>query len=206
MIKSVLIIDDDPATRETLSTFLGTLNYAVHTAASAEEGLEVAAAQRPDLVLLDSHLPSADGTSVVDILLGNDGDFGVIMLTGRSGILSAISAVRNGAIDFIEKPVDFDLATIAIRRAVELVSLRREVALLRAAAVSRAGVTRQMPQFGLPQAASIDEGRPGSLAEAEHRAIADALRTTNGNKVRAAKLLGIARSTLLEKLKKSMAD
>jgi DNA-binding NtrC family response regulator len=182
---SVLVVDDDRTVRETLTDFCDTLGYAARTAATASEGRQEAAEHAPDVVLLDIRLPDASGLALLETLRADDPAVGIIMLTGRSDVSAAIRALKSGAVDFLEKPVDLETLDAVVTRAVELVCLRREVSMLRGHRASA------VPPIG-----------PTTLAEAERRAIGEALRVTAGNKVHAAKLLGIARSTLLEKLKR----
>jgi DNA-binding NtrC family response regulator len=108
---------------------------------------------------------------------------GVVMLVGRADVSVAIRAVKRGAIDFLEKPIDLERLEIVVGRTAEIVRLRGD---------------RTAP----PHAAPIVRERPGTLADIERDAIRAALTATNGNKVRTARMLGIARSTLLEKLKR----
>jgi DNA-binding NtrC family response regulator len=182
---SVLVVDDDRTVRETLADFFDTLGYAARTAATASEGRRAAAEHAPDLVLVDIRLPDASGLALLETLRADDPERGVIMLTGRSDVPTAVRAMKAGALDFLQKPIDLETLDAAVTRAAELVRLRREVSMLRA-----------------QRTFAVAPVNPTTLAEAERRAIGEALRVTAGNKVHAAKLLGIARSTLLEKLKR----
>ena len=182
---SVLVVDDDRIVRETLTDFFETLGYAARTAATASEGRQAAADHAPDVVLLDLRLPDASGLSLLQALRDDDPELGIIMLAGHSDVPTAVRAMQAGALDYLEKPIDLETLEAVVSRAVELVRLRREVSMLRG----------QRPS-------TVAAVGPTTLAEAERRAIGEALRVTAGNKVHAARLLGIARSTLLEKLKR----
>ena len=129
---SVLVVDDDRTVRETLADFFDTLGYSARTAASATEGRQAAAAHAPDVVLVDLRLPDASGLMLLEALRADDPELGVIMLTGHADVPTAVRAMQQGALDFLEKPVDLDALDAAVTRAAELVRLRREVSRLRA--------------------------------------------------------------------------
>ena len=128
---SVLVVDDDRTVRETLADFFETLGYAARSAASASEGRAAAAEHAPDIVLLDLRLPDASGLTLLEALRADDPELGVIMLTGHADVPTAVRAMQQGALDFLEKPVDLETLDASVRRAAELVRLRREVAVLR---------------------------------------------------------------------------
>ena len=129
---SVLVVDDDRTVRETLADFFDTLGYAARTAASASEGRQAAAEHAPDVVLVDLRLPDASGLLLLEALRADDPELGIIMLTGHADVPTAVRAMQQGALDFLEKPVDLDALDAAVTRAAELVCLRREVSRLRA--------------------------------------------------------------------------
>ena len=129
---SVLVVDDDRTVRETLADFFDTLGYSARTAATAGEGRQAAAAHAPDVVLVDLRLPDASGLTLLEALRADDPELGVIMLTGHADVPTAVRAMQQGALDFLEKPVDLEALDAAVTRAAELVRLRREVSRLRA--------------------------------------------------------------------------
>ena len=129
---SVLVVDDDRTVRETLADFFDTLGYSARTAASASEGRQAAAAHAPDVVLVDLRLPDASGLMLLEALRADDPELGIIMLTGHADVPTAVRAMQQGALDFLEKPVDLEALDAAVTRAAELVRLRREVSHLRA--------------------------------------------------------------------------
>lgn len=179
---SVLVVDDDRTTRETLANSLVTLGHSVRTASSAAAARTAIAAEAPAVMLLDARLPDARGLTLIDELRANTPELGIIMLVGRTDVSVAIRAVKRGAIDFLEKPIDLQRLELVLDRTAEIVRLRRE----RSAPTVAHGAVQTTT----------------TLAQAEHQAIRAALRTANGNRVHAARMLGIARSTLLEKLKR----
>ncbi len=129
---SVLVVDDDRTVRETLADYFGARGYVTRTAATAGEGRQAAAAHAPDVVLVDLRLPDASGLTLLEALRADDPELGVIMLTGHADVATAVRAMQQGALDFLEKPVDLEALDAAVRRAAELVRLRREVSVLRA--------------------------------------------------------------------------
>ena len=137
---SVLVVDDEDTVRETLSDFFESMGCAVRTAATASEGRRAAAAHAPDVVLADLRLPDASGLTLLEALRADDPELGVIMLTGHADVATAVRAMQQGALDFLEKPVDLDALRAAVERAAEMVRLRREVSVLRSRAGADAGV------------------------------------------------------------------
>lgn len=184
---SVLVIDDERSVRETLAEFLSTLGHDARVAESSAQGIRLAGERAPDIVLVDLRLPDGEGLALLESFGLHASQVGVVMLAGRSDVSAAIKAMRSGAVDYLEKPVRLDALEASLLRTWELVRTRRENVALRA----------------LDTNSTISHKTSGTtMIEAERRAIEEALKSTGGNKLRAAKLLGIARSTLLEKLKR----
>lgn len=129
---SILIVDDERTVRETLAEYFTALGYTARAAATASEGRQAAAAHAPDVVLVDLRLPDASGLTLLEALRADDPELGVIMLTGHADVATAVRAMQQGALDFLEKPVDLEALHAAVQRAAELVRLRREVSVLRA--------------------------------------------------------------------------
>ena len=127
----LLVVDDDQTTRETLSEFFSGAGYSVHVAATATDGRRGAATHAPDVALVDLRLPDADGLQLIEALLADDPDLAIIVLTGHADVSLAVRAMRLGAIDLIEKPVDLEVVQRAVERAAERARLRREVQHLR---------------------------------------------------------------------------
>jgi DNA-binding NtrC family response regulator len=114
----VLIIDDDPTVHRALTPALGA--FSVRTASSGEEGLAHAERCRPDVVLLDVMLPQMGGMAVLRALRRSAADLPVIMMTGFAEVQSAVQAIKLGAVDYLQKPLDVE----SVRRRVELVIMR----------------------------------------------------------------------------------
>jgi DNA-binding response OmpR family regulator len=122
MEKHILLVDDDPLLRRSLSFSLECSGYRAHAAASAEEALAQAQSDPPDLVLLDIGLPGLDG---LDALRQFQSRFTmpVIFLTARRRELDEVLGLELGADDYITKPFDLDVLLARIR-----VVLRRTLA------------------------------------------------------------------------------
>ncbi|HVE77530.1 MAG TPA: sigma-54 dependent transcriptional regulator [Gemmatimonadaceae bacterium] len=132
MSLSVLVVDDDATVRETLADFFDALGYTVRVAGAATEARRALAAHAPDVALLDLHLPDAHGLRLLEAVRADDPEAAVIILTGHADVPTAVQAMKQGAVDFLEKPVDLEALQAAVERAAETVRLRREVAVLRA--------------------------------------------------------------------------
>jgi DNA-binding response OmpR family regulator len=102
---SVLVVDDEPTIGEVLSRYLRHAGYDTRVARDGAQALALAAAKRPDLVLLDIMLPDADGLEVMRRLRGTDRDrVAVIMLTAKGEESDRVLGLRLGADDYVVKP------------------------------------------------------------------------------------------------------
>ena len=132
MSRHVLIVDDEKNIRRTFGMVLGGEGFAVSTAESGEEALALVKDQKVDLVVLDVRLPGIDGIETLRRLRELDRELPVIMISGHATIATAVEATRVGAYDFVEKPLSRERLLVAVRNAVEMRSLGREVRALRA--------------------------------------------------------------------------
>jgi two-component system response regulator HydG len=130
MPDSVLLIDDDADVVRVVGDYFDKVGYEVSRASSAEEGLEAFARLRPDVVILDLHLPDLDGLEVLERVRSQGGS--VILLTGQGDIETAVRAMQLGADHFLTKPVDLHHLAAATARVGERIRLARQNALLRA--------------------------------------------------------------------------
>jgi len=131
MADRLLVIDDDEASCRLMKATFGTEGFDVVAAHNGAAGIERASVDRPDVVLLDVHLPDLDGLQVLQQLRSTAPTLPVIMLTASTDIKTAVSATRIGAFDYLTKPIDPDEVVMAVRRALEARDLRNEVADLR---------------------------------------------------------------------------
>jgi DNA-binding response OmpR family regulator len=114
MPRTILLVDDDALMRRSLAFHLEQGGYRVHTAASAEDALGVAAHSPPDLVLLDIGLPGMDGLDALN-KLKTLYDLPVIFLTARRRELDEVVGLELGADDYITKPFDVDVVLARIK-------------------------------------------------------------------------------------------
>jgi len=133
----VLVVDDEPSLRRLLAFNLERDGHRVATAVSGEEALERIDAEVPDLVLLDLMLPGIDGLETLSRLRRTHPELPVIVLTAHGSVENAVEAMKLGAQDFLTKPFDMDRLRIAVRNALEIGQLAREVRKLRSELGSR---------------------------------------------------------------------
>src|SRR6202166_2103348 len=100
----IFVVDDDPAVRETLSMVLSAAGYQVICFADGMALLAVARGRTPDCILLDVHIPGKSGLDILKELHGEDYPAPIFMISGQGDIAMAVASIRNGALDFIEKP------------------------------------------------------------------------------------------------------
>ncbi len=123
----VLLIDDDPGIRKVMTIALEDEGYTVISANDGESGIELCARESPDVVVTDIRMPGIDGIEVLRRIKEMDPDREVIVATAFSDINYAISALQLDASDFIVKPISEQALMIALKRAQERFSTRREL-------------------------------------------------------------------------------
>lgn len=116
---TVFVIDDDISVRTGLSRLIRSAGWTVETIGSAREFLERAPAARIGCVVLDVHMPIMTGPELHDYMKGAGIFFPVVYLTGKGDISTGVSVMKNGAIDYLLKPVDDKVLLKAIDQAVE---------------------------------------------------------------------------------------
>jgi two-component system nitrogen regulation response regulator NtrX len=126
MAYSVLVIDDEINIRKTLDGVLSDEGYRVLQAESAEKAVDLLSRSLVDAVLLDVWLPGMDGLEALRRIREMYPLLPVIMISGHGTIDMAVKAVKNGAFDFIEKPLSLDKLLITLSRAIEREILRSE--------------------------------------------------------------------------------
>ncbi len=127
----VLVVDDERSIREVLAQVLEYEGYGVELAASGGEALSVYRSRPTDLVLLDVKMQGIDGIETLQQLRQQDPGARVVMISGHATIATAVQAVKEGAFDFLEKPLDSDRLLVTVRRALEHRRLEGENARLR---------------------------------------------------------------------------
>ena len=140
-MSKILIVDDDKATREGLALALGR-DHAVLTAADAEAALRALTDNAVDLVLTDLRMPGRDGLSLLRDIIASHPGLPVILLSAYGSVESAVEAMRDGAVDFLTKPVNLDHLELVVRRALRQKNLERQNARLRAQLAGRSALDR----------------------------------------------------------------
>lgn len=128
---SILIIDDEDDIRFSLRGIFEDEGCTVAEAASGTEGLTLAQDGNHDIIFLDIWMPGVDGMAVLSTLKERGVDTPVIMISGHGNIETAVTALKTGAFDFIEKPLSLDNVLVVAERAYELSNLKRENRALR---------------------------------------------------------------------------
>ncbi|MFD5199099.1 response regulator transcription factor [Streptomyces sp. NPDC058375] len=156
----LLVVDDEPAILDTVSRFLRFLGYEVRTAATASEGLAMARAFLPELILLDVMLPDGDGFEVMRRLRQDKLPFAVVFLTARDTRKDLIRGLTAGGDDYITKP--FGLDEVAARITAVLRRTRQRdhgSSVLRVADLELDTVTYTVHRAGVPLDLSPTEFR-----------------------------------------------
>lgn len=130
-MSKVLVIDDETAVRKALAEILEYEKYEVEQASNGPEALEKIAKNTYDIVLCDIKMPQMDGIEVLEKIMSSHPDLPVIMITGHGSVETAVEALKKGAYDFIEKPIDLNRLIVAVRNASEKKNLVKETKILR---------------------------------------------------------------------------
>jgi len=117
--ESILIVDDDESTRQSLSLILDRKGYETGTAATGKEALEKARERAYHVALLDVKLPDVEGTELLAPLKKMRPDMAVLMITGYASLESAVHSSLEGALAYITKPLDLNSVLTAVREACE---------------------------------------------------------------------------------------
>ncbi len=124
MADSILLIDDDEGVLRSIGAYFERLGAEVYREGTVKEGLDTFDRMRPDVVVLDLHLPDADGLTALEQLRSKNA--AVVLLTGHGDIQTAVQAMQLGAENFLTKPVDMPHLAAAVARISEKVRLRRQ--------------------------------------------------------------------------------
>ena len=145
MNADVLVVDDEADIRELVAGILSDEGYAVRTAADSDSALAALRARKPSLLVLDIWMQGGgmDGLELLDLVKTLDADLPVIMISGHGNIETAVSAIKRGAYEFLEKPFKSDRLLMIVERAIEAASLKRENRRLRARTLEADGLIGQ---------------------------------------------------------------
>ena len=129
MASDILIVDDETDIRELVAGILQDEGHGARTARDSDDALAAVVARRPNLVFLDIWLQGSrlDGLQLLDALKQEHPELPIVMISGHGNIETAVSAIKRGAYDFIEKPFKADRLLLVADRALENSRLKREV-------------------------------------------------------------------------------
>ncbi|HVR73083.1 MAG TPA: response regulator, partial [Planctomycetota bacterium] len=129
----ILIVDDESFVRDSLVDLLEAEGYATSAASGKDEALKILETEHVSVIVTDLRMPGGDGISLLQEARKKDVEAPVILLTGVGTVPEAVEAMRSGAHDFIQKPVESKEFVVLIRRAIEHLELVSEVKYLRTA-------------------------------------------------------------------------
>ncbi|MFZ1814419.1 MAG: sigma-54 dependent transcriptional regulator [Rhizobiaceae bacterium] len=129
MASDILIVDDEQDIRELVAGILDDEGHGTRTAGDSDSALAAIAARRPSLVFLDIWLQGSalDGLELLNEIKARHAEVPVVMISGHGNIETAVSAIRSGAYDYIEKPFKSDRLLLVAERALEASNLRKQV-------------------------------------------------------------------------------
>jgi two-component system, NtrC family, nitrogen regulation response regulator NtrX len=167
MSADVLVVDDEVDIRDLVAGILEDEGYAVRTAADADQALAALRARKPALLVLDIWMQGGgmDGLELLDMVKTLDADLPVIMISGHGNIETAVSAIKRGAYEFLEKPFKSDRLLLVVERALEAANLKRENRRLRAQSFASDGL------MGKSQAAQALRQMIAKVAPANSRVL-----------------------------------
>jgi len=163
----ILIVDDEADIRELVAGILADEGHAVRTAANSDAALTAIRARKPALLVLDIWMQGGglDGLELLDMVKELDPDLPVLMISGHGTIETAVSSIKRGAYDFLEKPFKSDRLLVVVERALENTRLRRENRRLR----TQAGVPQGL--IGRSHAMGQLKQTVGKVAPANSRVL-----------------------------------
>ena len=185
MATDILVVDDEADIRELVAGILSDEGHGTRTARSSDEALALIGARRPHLVFLDIWLQGSrlDGLQLLEIIKEQHPSLPVVMISGHGNIETAVSAIKVGAYDFIEKPFKADRLVLVADRALETSRLKREVSDLKTRGVTanrivgRSTTTNQLRQaidkIAPANSRIMISGAPGSGKELSARMLHD---------------------------------
>jgi len=185
MAATVLIVDDQPTIRKSLRHLMERKGFRACEADSGAAAVQTAQVEEPEVILLDLRLPDGDGLDILERLQGVCPEAAVILLTGHGSVEVAVTAIKKGAEDFLEKdPSSLEVTEVRVERALEMLKLRRENRYYRFQAHGRApsqipGTSPAIREIhamvdllaNAPQTTVLIQGESGSGKELVARAI-----------------------------------
>jgi two-component system nitrogen regulation response regulator NtrX len=192
MLSDILIVDDEADIREGVSGILSDEGHSTRTARNSDEALAAVEARRPHLVFLDIWLQGSrlDGLQILQVLKEQHPTLPVVMISGHGNIETAVSAIKLGAYDFIEKPFKADRLVLVADRALEASRLKREITDLKSRSatstriVGKSSIINQLrttiDRVAPANSRILISGAPGAGKELVARSIHDASNRASG--------------------------
>ena len=115
----ILIIDDEAAIRSSLKEILEYEDFQVDEAENGETGVKAASSTKYDIIFCDIKMPKMDGLEALDQMVKNEVDAPIIMISGHGTVETAVEALKKGAYDFIQKPLDLNRILVTLRNATD---------------------------------------------------------------------------------------
>jgi two-component system, LuxR family, response regulator FixJ len=135
----IFIVDDDPLVRDALSVVFTLAGYKVRAFADGASFVAAARAEVPACIILDVHMPGRSGLDILRALNAEHYPTPIFIISGQGDIPMAVEAIRNGALDFIEKPFNGETVVTRVREAIEARTRRSEAGGLEALAAQFPG-------------------------------------------------------------------
>ena len=116
----LLIVDDDPAQRSLLDSFLTSQGFQTVVVSSGEKALEALRQQKIDMMISDVRMPGLTGLDTLRMARKEHGSFPILLVTGYADVRDAVGAIRDGAVNYLSKPIDLDELLASVRQATGL--------------------------------------------------------------------------------------
>ena len=127
----ILIIDDEAAIRSSLKEILEYEDFQVDEAENGEAGVKAASSTKYDIIFCDIKMPKMDGIEALDQMVKNEVDAPIVMISGHGTVETAVEALKKGAYDFIQKPLDLNRILVTLRNATDQSALVQETKILK---------------------------------------------------------------------------
>jgi DNA-binding NtrC family response regulator len=206
--ETILIVDDDPAHRDSLMRIFLRANYEIESAANGHAAIEWLKNKEFSIVLTDLIMPNIDGIAIIQASKKIQPDTPILLMTAYSSLENAVAAMREGAYNFLAKPIRRNELLLAIEKALEFRKLSSENTSLKKILNTHHHEKQMMDTISVnshqntyPISAEIVPFRVGmTLEQIEEAMIRATLESVQGDKPKAAKILGIGLRTLYRKI------